>query len=429
MGKTSLLAPRDLEFARGIFSRYYSDTQIPHPLSLVRREFAFAQFGSDGSGPFVRHRAYPDGGAFDKELRRLVPRHLYYSSSLYEVPGHLSMKEKKWLGAEVIFDLDADHLRDAEGRSYLAQLDLAKERFQYLLEEFLLGDFGLDEDDIDVVFSGGRGYHAHVRAEPFLRLTSMERRELVDHIQGVGFQPEQDSFETETGAIPRIRDGARTYRRLATPDTPGWKGRMARAVLKWLDDHQQVDEATMASEVLDLLSEGRPEVRRGMHRRAQTIAQHLASEKTREAIAGRQTLESFGSDENRDLFLSALARRLAIPIQGETDAPVTTDVHRLIRMPGSLHGGTGLRVLPLTRAELALFDPLRDALLPNPSGKTTDVHLLQEVDYAGPSFQLHASLGAPVRLREELALFLILRGEATVGPPPVPDSIKDGPVQ
>jgi len=37
-------------------------------------------------------------------------------------------------------------------------------------------------------------------------------------------------------------------------------------------------------------------------------------------------------------------------------------VKRLIRLPGSLHGKTGLRVTPLTHEGFRAFDPLRDAV-------------------------------------------------------------------
>ena len=39
------------------------------------------------------------------------------------------------------------------------------------------------------------------------------------------------------------------------------------------------------------------------------------------------------------------------------DEPVTGDIHRLIRLPGSLHGKTGLMVKTLSKAELNDFDP------------------------------------------------------------------------
>ncbi len=46
----------------------------------------------------------------------------------------------------------------------------------------------------------------------------------------------------------------------------------------------------------------------------------------------------------------------------EIDEPVTSDIKRLIRLPLSLHGKTGLKVTPMDREELTGFDPLRDAV-------------------------------------------------------------------
>src|SRR2546427_87125 len=46
----------------------------------------------------------------------------------------------------------------------------------------------------------------------------------------------------------------------------------------------------------------------------------------------------------------------------ETDEPVTSDIKRLIRMPHTLHGKTGLAVVPMNRAALDGFVPLRDAV-------------------------------------------------------------------
>jgi DNA primase small subunit len=61
-----------------------------------------------------------------------------------------------------------------------------------------------------------------------------------------------------------------------------------------------------------------------------------------------------------------LARRLLAEAVAEDEAPidepVTTDVNRLIRLPGSLHGGSGLAVTPIDRAEITAFDPLSDAV-------------------------------------------------------------------
>ena len=44
------------------------------------------------------------------------------------------------------------------------------------------------------------------------------------------------------------------------------------------------------------------------------------------------------------------------------DEPVTGDVHRLIRLPGSLHGGSGLRVMVLDSKKLETFNPMKDPI-------------------------------------------------------------------
>ena len=44
----------------------------------------------------------------------------------------------------------------------------------------------------------------------------------------------------------------------------------------------------------------------------------------------------------------------------EIDEPVTIDIHRLIRYPGSLHGKTGFKVQELTLKQLEDFNPFNE---------------------------------------------------------------------
>ena len=41
---------------------------------------------------------------------------------------------------------------------------------------------------------------------------------------------------------------------------------------------------------------------------------------------------------------------------------MTGDIHRLIRLPGSLHGGSGLKVTTMDSKKLEKFDPMKDAI-------------------------------------------------------------------
>ncbi len=60
----------------------------------------------------------------------------------------------------------------------------------------------------------------------------------------------------------------------------------------------------------------------------------------------------------RSFLVEAAADREASQI----DPLVTQDVHRLMRLPGSLHAKTGFIVKPLSIGELESFDPWQDAV-------------------------------------------------------------------
>jgi len=66
------------------------------------------------------------------------------------------------------------------------------------------------------------------------------------------------------------------------------------------------------------------------------------------------------------------------------DSTVTMDVHRLIRYPGSLHGGTGLRVTLVPWETIDDFDPLIDAVAFD-TDRTIEVQTTRavEVDLCG----------------------------------------------
>ncbi len=151
--------------------------------------------------------------------------------------------------------------------------------------------------------------------------------------------------------------------------------------------------------------------------KARRWAKLLVDEGGAAKIRTHLTLEVFPREVPVE-FLEAIVPGAAIEVQGETDAPVTTDIHRLIRLPGSLHGGTGFRAVPLSRDSLDDFDPFRDALLAPLDGDRTRVTFTEEVRYPFPNGGVHAHPGAVAELPTPVALFLVLRGEAALPPSP-----------
>jgi len=420
MAKNVVLAGNELAWARGIFSGYYSRKPVAPPSRLTRREFAAFPFATETM--MRRHATLRTPEEFQTFLAREVPRHVYYSSAYYRHPAQTSMAAKEWLGADLIFDLDADHLRGAESLDYAGQLRLVKTRLTELVDDFLFGDFGIDPAATDLVFSGGRGYHVHVHDERFLGLNSPERRELVDYVLGTGFDPMQvivgrredvrsgrvaaEAEDESSGATPRSRS-ALQLRGLSPPEAPGWRGRTTRALFALFDRWAATGVETARAE---MESWGIPKAK------ARTWAKLLVEQGGAERIRSTLSLDVFRKEVPAEI-LEAVVAHVKIDVQGETDAPVTTDIHRLIRLPNSLHGGTGFRVVPLDRERIASFDPFAEALLPLPDDAVS-VTFREDVDYPFPPSGLKGSAGSSDELPTPLALFLVLRGEAELRPSP-----------
>jgi DNA primase small subunit len=93
------------------------------------------------------------------------------------------------------------------------------------------------------------------------------------------------------------------------------------------------------------------------------------------------------------------------------DEPVTTDVNRLIRLPGSLHGGTGLVVTRIDRDGVDAFDPLVDAVPSTFRDQEIAVSVADPglVEIGGDSFTVSA--GAE-HVPEYVGVFLMARGRA-----------------
>ena len=420
MGKTVMLEGPTLAWARGLVARYYRSQEVVPPSRIARREFAAFPFATENL--MRRHASFRSADELRTFLRTEAPRHVYYSSAYYTHPDHPKMAGKEWLGADLIFDLDADHLRGADRLTYPEQLALVKDRVRDLMEDFLFGDFGVDPASTHLVFSGGRGYHVHVQEEGFLPLSSPERRELVEYVMGVGFDPASAVIEVREEASnplalagleggveagrPRRGGRARAYKRLVPPESPGWRGRTTRAVQRLLARWESLgrDGAAREMEALGLSKSA-----------ARHLAKTLIDEGRARTIRTTLSLEVFKGTVPQEL-LDLVLRQAAIEVQGETDAPVTTDIHRLIRLPNSLHGGSGLRVMPIARDALASFDPLRDAVAPALGPEVVPVELTEPVDYEVGGVRVAGAPGTRRDVPNATALFLVLRGEAVLRP-------------
>ncbi len=358
------------KFVADQFHRWYQKNAktIQAPTEIKMREFAFLQFGGK---TMYRHIGFSDESALQRYLADSSPAHSYHSSSYYQRPD-ADMADKGWIGADLVFDIDADHFdlpcqfdhdkwkcrncgADGTGKppeickcgkasfeeeSWLCEhcLQAAKNETQKLLD-ILIQDFGFQPaSDLVINFSGNRGYHVHVRSQRIRNLDQSGRREVVDYILGTGLKSEYLGFN------PRTKGGRSTLA------DEGWRGRAGRALYDYI--------ASTPSDEIKNLKLGRK------------ITSLIINEKEKALAILEEShpsmfLKAVGIGDE-DKLMSDLSKLMELAVKeqaADIDTVVTTDIHRLIRLPNTLHGKTGWQVQTVQLESLSDYDPLISAIV------------------------------------------------------------------
>ena len=383
---------RTRAYLRGRFRDYYRRATITPPPDADEREWGYIPWTDGPETRMVRHRSLLDLGDIESFLERERPQHVYFSAGRYEDPGAASMGEKTWRDSDLIFDLDADHLPGVTlGEDTYAEMLATCKDALFRLLDFLEDDFGFE--DLEIVFSGGRGYHVHVRDERIRHLDREHRREIVDYVRGIGLDYEE-LIETQT--VAGLGRKTPTERRTLEIDG-GWGARVHDRFVAFLDELLELEEA----DAIDRLQEFE-----GIGEGKATATLNAARTNRDEIEAGNVTVHT---------AISQLAERFTeLTVEAENapiDEPVTTDTNRLIRLPGSLHGGSALAVRRIDRDDLETFEPLVDAVPETFEGHEIQVHVERggEVELGGDSFTVREG---DQSLPEYVAMFLMARGRA-----------------
>jgi len=387
---------KSLEFLKKKFNDYYKSNNIALPDRFSRREYAFVFFGGKG---MMRHLGYNKKSDFLNFVKENSPAHAYYSSAYYSYPQASNMKDKNWMGAELIFDLDSDHLPNAEKLNYEEQLIAVKKEFYKLVYDFLLNDFGIEEKYIELYFSGSRGYHCHVKDPKVLCLDSSGRREIVDYITGRDLR---DSLVFQDHVTGTRRYGRRRYPsvkslKMPPPDAPGWRGRISRGIIEIVNEIKNSDNP------FEKLKEYGVK-----HSDAEKLLEDLSEERVKRIREGNldqtKTIRKF--------FLNNALRKTAVTMSaGETDEPVTCDIKRLIRLPNSLHGKTGFKVEKISIDDLKDFNPLKDAVVFSDKEVKVEVKSPVKIRLKQTNFNLETNTQ---KIPEFLAVFLVARRMASI---------------
>ena len=383
---------RTQAYLRGRFSDYYRRAEITPPPDAAAREWGYIPWTEGPDTRMVRHRSLFDLGDLESFLTRERPRHVYYSAGRYEDPGAGTMGEKGWLDSDLIFDLDADHLPGVTPGedSYATMLEVCKDALGRLLS-FLEDDFGFS--DLEIVFSGSRGYHVHVRDDGIRQLDREHRREIVDYVRGIGLEYEALIATEPVAGLGRKTPTERRRLRIGG----GWGARIHDRFLAFVDELLAMDEVDALERLqeFDGIGEGKA-----------TAALRAARNNRAELADGNVTIHTAVSQ-----LAEKFAARTVETENAPIDEPVTTDTNRLIRLPGSLHGGSALAVRRIDRDDLESFDPLVDAVPTTFADHEIRVSVTGggTVELGGDSFTVAEG---DQSLPEYVAMFLMARGRA-----------------
>lgn len=360
---------QDQSLLKSILKEYYSGniSNIYEPKELAGREFGFSFF--DGS--FRRHISFRTLKEYAEFVLYNLPKDVYYSVAVYREPSR-PMEEKGWISAELSFDLDAEQLLKTDDeqikQGWISQsvYEEIKSRFIYLLEEFIEGDLGIDHKEYLIVFSGSRGYHVRITAEPYVTLDQKLRRQIVEYVS-LGYKPP---------LAPRakvIYPFGHDY---------GWCRRLYERIKRLSQEELEnlnLKQILAAKRILSAFKKAR---------------------RPSEVKLVRSELEAV-----KALFDWAINSSTV-----NVDERVTVDVNRLLRAPGTVHGGSGLLCKLLTKSDLESFDPFRDAAMPLHSKKRVFVKKVPFEIFMNDETVSPEHNGKTVELNSALAYYIVVRG-------------------
>jgi DNA primase small subunit len=395
-------------FIQEKFAHFYQQnaSSINPPTSLLNREFAFLLFRER---MMLRHKGAKDTDDFRTLIKAVVPSDVYYSSAHYERPEE-TMEAKGWLGADLVFDIDADHMatpcgkkhdtwtcincgtvgrgatpekcpacsgQKFDAKSWPCEICLeSTKRETVKLIDVLTRDFGLSLNDMTVAFSGHRGYHVHIESDIVQSLDQIARREIVDYIIGIGLEPKLHGLEEGVNS---------------SLDEDGWRGRVARGTYEFLANSNagQLEGIGLTKNVASNMLAQRDNI--------------LENWKEKATLR----IRGVGPESWIKIMRKAIGNQAV-----QIDTVVTTDIHRLIRLADTLNGKTGLKKVVVPVSDIDSFDPLKSAV----AFKGGSVKLFVS---EAPEFRLGNVKYGPFNNKEaELptaaALFLLCKGAAKV---------------
>ncbi len=405
------------EFIESLVKNYYSVNKVAPPPKPEQREFGIGEFGRKIS---QRHLSFQSGEEFNSFLRESAPLFISYSNACYKFPSRRPMSAKSLIGADIIYEFDADDFRipcqqnhnwwvclskecGATGKGSIDNctkcgssvkvheffckqcMDEAKKQV-FSLIEFLENDFGFS-DGLSINFSGNAGYHVHLRSDKIFSLSREARIELLDYLTGNSLDPRLIGF---------IQDN----KMLLCPKPSssfGWQKKIAQGLLSLFEGENQELVSSLSGQSQKKVSE--------FFESRESIVQGISEKGVLHSFPGRPKTNS----DFWDSLITYVVEQNSLDIDRQT----SVDLHKIIRVPDTIHGGTGLVAKTVSFENLSDFHPFDDAVVFSDKPVKVFIKKVPKIFLAGTSFGPFEE--EEVELPEFAAAYLVARGYAFVG--------------
>ena len=368
----------DLKFLEETFKQYYFDhfDLIHVPDRSKEREYGYKKFNSG----MIRHISLKTDKDLHLMLMTNLPSDVFCSNGYYSFPN-LPMAEKDWKEADLIFDIDAkdlnlscrkDHtcmkcvscaeislVQDTCPKCKSNKLDLVSLPCQNCISgvkkevlnlvKILTSDLQIDDKNIRISFSGNEGFHVYVTNSSYNQLGSNERRDLIDYVKFQNAIPERFGFpknKPSRSSFPDLGDS-------------GWSGRVAKDLFG--------SKSKRSKTITKVISDGR--------------------------VAYQQRLEEMKNS-----------------IGVKIDSNVTSDIHRIFRLEGSLNSKSGL--VKLVCEDIEKFNPYTEACLIDDKPVEISVNLPIKFRLKNTDFGPYAN--EKISVPRYAAVYMICKGIASV---------------
>jgi DNA primase small subunit len=401
------------EFLHTQFQNYYKNARIESVPDIHTREFGIGEFGKK---IVKRHLSFSNQNEFNAFLETVVPFYISYSTALYQYPGKFPMEAKKYVAADLVYEFDAGDMPRADqlmkffwkcsecqesgkgmrkactncGGKTSVQKWITKEILEETKKEtfrllaVLENELGIREG-ISINFSGNAGYHVHVRNSTIRELSPEARIEIVDYLSGMNLMPESHGFYAEG-------------KRIHAPDTQtsvGWNKRIVEKLLELLEKENVEELATYG------------------HAPVTKVKNFLKNKDAHITTITEQKMLPPLPGKSSEQFWFSLIERIVEQQAIKLDRQVSTDIKKILRVPDTIHGSTGLPAQTVDRESLKSYNPLTEAVV-LPADESVGVF----IDSAPQCIVGGQRFGPYDQSHEELPLFaavyLVARGAAVL---------------